>query len=91
MRALKAPPSQWKRWKQLSYTRRKELVDVIEAAKKPETRARRIGRAVENLPGSADQGHPRTVFGEAARGRESHPATAADDDRGGVLQPEVHP
>jgi hypothetical protein len=49
VRALKAPPSQWKRWKQLSYTRRKELVDVIEAAKKPETRARRIGRAVEEI------------------------------------------
>jgi len=49
VRALRAAPSQWKRWQELSYTRRKELVDVIEAAKKPETRARRIGRAVEEI------------------------------------------
>src|SRR5712675_1514695 len=44
-----------------------------------------FGRAVENLLGAADECHPRTIFGEAARGRESHPATTADDDRGGVL------
>jgi hypothetical protein len=31
----------------LSYSRRKELVQVIEAAKKPETRRRRIARAIE--------------------------------------------
>jgi hypothetical protein len=48
------------------------------------------GRLVENILGAADKGHPRTVVGQALRGGETHAATAADDDGGGVLQPEVH-
>ena len=47
-------------------------------------------RPLEHSFRPADDGHPRTVLGEAARGCESHPATTADDDRGGVLQPEIH-
>jgi hypothetical protein len=41
-RALKAVPGLWDRWRALSYTHRREHVEAIEEAKKPETRARRI-------------------------------------------------
>ena len=36
-------------WKKLSYTHQKEHVQAIEEAKKPETRRRRIAKAVEAL------------------------------------------
>ena len=36
-------------WGRLSFTRRKELARAIEEAKKPETRARRLERALEEL------------------------------------------
>ncbi len=36
-------------WEKLSYTHRKEYVKAIEEAKKPETRARRIEKAVEQI------------------------------------------
>lgn len=36
-------------WERSSYTRRKELVLAVEDAKKPETRARRIQKAVAEL------------------------------------------
>jgi hypothetical protein len=49
VRALKAAPSQWKRWEALSYSHQREFVDAIAAAKKPETRARRINRSVEDI------------------------------------------
>jgi bacteriocin resistance YdeI/OmpD-like protein/uncharacterized protein DUF1905 len=49
VRALKAVPSQWKRWADLSYSHQREFVDAIAAAKRPETRARRIGRAVDEI------------------------------------------
>lgn len=38
-------------WERLSYTHRREHVEAIEQAKKPETRARRIARAVEMVVG----------------------------------------
>jgi hypothetical protein len=38
-------------WEKLSYTHRKEYVEAIEEAKKAETRARRIEKAVEQLAG----------------------------------------
>jgi bacteriocin resistance YdeI/OmpD-like protein/uncharacterized protein DUF1905 len=44
-RALKAAPSVWARWRELSYTHQREYVESIAAAKTPETRARRIDRA----------------------------------------------
>jgi hypothetical protein len=37
------------RWESLSFTRKRELAEPIEAAKKPETRARRVAKAVEAL------------------------------------------
>jgi hypothetical protein len=47
VKALKAAPSAWDRWRELSFTHQREHVEAIEGAKKPETRARRIGQAVE--------------------------------------------
>jgi hypothetical protein len=49
VRALKAAPGLWERWRALSYTHQREHVEAIEGAKKPETRARRIGNAVKML------------------------------------------
>jgi uncharacterized protein YdeI (YjbR/CyaY-like superfamily) len=46
VKALKAAAA-WDGWRALSYTHQREHVEAIEGAKKPETRARRIGRAVE--------------------------------------------
>ncbi len=37
------------RWKALSFTHRREHVEAIEGAKKPETRLRRIEKAIEAL------------------------------------------
>jgi hypothetical protein len=45
VRALKAKPSVWQRWQALSYSHQREHVEAIEAAKKPETRLRRIQSA----------------------------------------------
>ena len=36
-------------WNKLSYSHRKDMVDAIQAAKKPETRARRVARAIAEL------------------------------------------
>ncbi len=48
-RALKASPAAQARWKQLSFTHQKEYVNAIEEAKRPETRARRIEKALSQL------------------------------------------
>lgn len=44
--ALRKHPAAWERWQALSYTHQREHVEAIAAARKPETRARRIARAV---------------------------------------------
>ncbi len=49
VKALKAAPSAWERWRALSYSHQREHVEAIEQAKKPETRARRIEGAVRKL------------------------------------------
>jgi len=49
VRALKAEPPAWERWRALSYSHQREHVRAIEEAKKPETRARRIAGAVRKL------------------------------------------
>ncbi|MFL5731883.1 MAG: YdeI/OmpD-associated family protein [Chloroflexia bacterium] len=41
-------------WEKMSYSRRKELVNTIEEAKKPETRARRIDKALAELTPTHD-------------------------------------
>lgn len=48
-RALKASKAAQAMWDKLSYTHRKEHVRAIEEAKRPETRARRIQKAVTDL------------------------------------------
>ena len=47
VKALKAAPPAWERWRELSYTHQREHAEAVEDAKKPETRARRVARAVE--------------------------------------------
>ena len=50
-RALKANLAAKARWEELSFTHRKEYVEAIEAAKKPETRGRRVAKTIEQLTG----------------------------------------
>ena len=45
VRALKAKPSVWRCWQELSYSHHREHVEAIEGAKKPETLLRRIQSA----------------------------------------------
>jgi hypothetical protein len=49
VKALKAAPLAWDRWRELSYSHQREHVEAIEGAKKPETRARRIARAADAI------------------------------------------
>lgn len=49
VKALRAVPAAWKRWQTLSFSHQREHVEAIEEARKPETRARRIAKAVEML------------------------------------------
>ena len=47
--ALRGDPMAWERFERLSYSHQLQHVLAIEEAKKPETRARRIGKALEML------------------------------------------
>jgi hypothetical protein len=47
-KALKAA-SLWDRWQELSYTHQREHAEAVEDAKQPETRLRRIERAVQMI------------------------------------------
>jgi hypothetical protein len=49
VKTLKGTPGGWDRWRELSYSHQREHVEAIEAAVKPETRARRIDRAVRMI------------------------------------------
>ena len=49
VKALKAAPPAWQRWRELSYSHQREYAEAIEGAKKPETRARRIAGAVRAI------------------------------------------
>jgi bacteriocin resistance YdeI/OmpD-like protein/uncharacterized protein DUF1905 len=48
-RMLKTTPGALERWNRLSYSHQREHVEAIEGAKKPETRARRIGAAIRMI------------------------------------------
>jgi Bacteriocin-protection, YdeI or OmpD-Associated/Domain of unknown function (DUF1905) len=48
-RALRASAGALARWRTLSYTQRREHVEAIESAKKPETRTRRVTKVVQIL------------------------------------------
>jgi uncharacterized protein YdeI (YjbR/CyaY-like superfamily) len=49
VKALKAAPPAWDRWRELSYSHQREHAEAVEGAKKPETRARRIAGAVKTV------------------------------------------
>ena len=49
VKALKGAPPAWDRWRELSFTHRREHVEAILGAKKPETRARRLQAAVRMI------------------------------------------
>ena len=49
VKALKAKPPAWNRWRELSFSHQREYAESIEAAKKQETRARRIENAVNAI------------------------------------------
>ena len=49
VKALKAAPPAWDRWRELSFSHQREYVEAIEEAKKPETRTRRIEGAVRAI------------------------------------------
>jgi uncharacterized protein YdeI (YjbR/CyaY-like superfamily) len=49
VKALKAMPPAWERWKDLIYSHQREHVEAIEGAKASETRARRIDRAIQAI------------------------------------------
>jgi hypothetical protein len=66
IKALKAVPGAWDRWRALSFTHQREHVEAIEDAKKPETRSRRIAKAVHMVAGVG-----------RARGRRMQPARPA--------------
>jgi len=48
-KALRAVPKAWERWQELGYSHRREYVEAIEEARKPETRTRRIESAVRTI------------------------------------------
>ena len=48
-RALRANKQRLKKWQSLSYTKRRERVEAIENAKRPETRARRLASTIQSL------------------------------------------
>ena len=49
IRALKVAPPAWNRWRELSYSHQREYAESIDAAKRPDTRARRIDAAVRAI------------------------------------------
>ena len=49
VKALKAKPPAWERWREMSFTHQREYAEAIEEAKKPETRARRVAEAVRMI------------------------------------------
>jgi hypothetical protein len=49
VRALRAAPPAWERWRELSFSHQREYAEAILEARKPETRARRIASAVRMI------------------------------------------
>ncbi len=58
VKALKSSPPAWDRWRELSYSHQREHVDAIESAKKPETRASRIAKAVRSTASRPSKSPP---------------------------------
>lgn len=51
VKALKKTKGAWDSWKKLSFSHQREHVEAIEGAKKPETRARRLEKAIAMITG----------------------------------------
>ena len=49
VKALKASPPAWERWRMLSYSHQREYAEWIAGARKPETRTRRLLEAVRTI------------------------------------------
>lgn len=49
VKALKATPRAWERFRELSFTHQREYAEAVAEAKRPETRARRIAATVATL------------------------------------------
>jgi hypothetical protein len=71
VRARKDAPPAWDRWCELSYSHQREHVEAIEEAKAPETRARRIERAVRMI--SSLQPRPATSQKKASASSRARP------------------
>jgi len=61
VKALKAAPPAWDRWRELSYTHQREHAEAVEDAKKPETRARRLAKAVDMVRAMKPKNERRAV------------------------------
>jgi bacteriocin resistance YdeI/OmpD-like protein/uncharacterized protein DUF1905 len=49
VKALKAAPPAWDRWRPLSFSHQREYVEWIDGAKKPETRVQRLAETVRRV------------------------------------------
>ncbi len=58
-KALRAKRGALAAFKAMAWSHRKEYVEAIEEAKKPETRARRIQQAIEMIAAKTDPFHPK--------------------------------
>jgi len=58
VKALKAAPPAWERFRELSYSHQREHAEAVESAKKAETRVRRIEAAVQKLAARAPKRQP---------------------------------
>ena len=65
VKALRAAPAVWARWQELSDSHQREHVEAIEEAKRPETRVRRIARAVEMIALMPPRKRPLTASASA--------------------------
>jgi hypothetical protein len=61
VKALKAAPPAWDRWREFSYSHQREYAGHIDEAKRPETRARRIDAAVRMIQRKPGRRQPRTA------------------------------
>jgi len=62
VKALKAAPSAWERWGELSFSHQREYVEAVEEAKKPETRSRRIETTVKAVGALAAKKRKRGAY-----------------------------
>jgi hypothetical protein len=65
VKALRAVPSGWERWQELSYSHQREHVEAIDQARKPETRLRRIENAVRMVAAGTPRKPPGARSGRA--------------------------